>query len=212
MFSNDVDLVRLEPGLFDLVGWSSQRLLVATGSITGGVLVLNAPGDALVSGVTSGDVVQVGGVAMEVLSVAFGDVVLVARIGEFGATPIVPLDQPSAQVEVMTFRPQISLVHRQILRSIGIDPDGSLVEGEPGESSVMNPDGLRLLESLGTLHLVFSAAAAISSGGSPLAERAAWYRERYADERSRAVARIDTDGDGRVDAARRPSVVPVVRS
>lgn len=212
MFSNDVDLVRLEPGLFDLVGWSSQRLLVATGAITSGVLLLNAPGDAQAAGVQAGDVVQVGGVPMEVLTVAFGDVVLVARIGEFGATPIVPLDQPSAQVEVTTFRPQIGLVHRQILRSIGIDPDGPLEEGEPGEAAVLNPDGLRLLESLGTLHMVFSAAAAISPGGSPLAERAAWYRERFADERSRAVARMDTDGDGRVDATRRPSVVPMVRA
>jgi len=211
MFSNDVDLVRLEPGLFDVVGWSSQRLLVATGAITSGVLLLTAPGDAQAAGVQPGDVIQVGGVPMEVLTVAFGDVVLVSRIGEFGATPIVPLDQPSAKVEVTTFRPQIGLVHRQILRSIGIDPDGPLEEGEPGVAAVLNPDGLRLLESLGALHMVFSAAAAISPGGSPLAERAAWYRERFADERSRAVARMDTDGDGRVDATRRPSVVPLVR-
>ncbi len=212
MFSNDVDLVRLEPGLFDMVGWSSQRLLVATGAITSGVLMLNAPGDAIAAGVASGDVVRIGGVAMEVLSVAFSDVVLVARIGEQGGAPIVPIDQPSASVEVSTFRPQISLVHRQVLRSIGIDPDGALAEGEPDVSSVLNPDGLRLLESLGTLHIVFSAAAAIAPGGGPLADRAAYYRDRFADERGRAVARMDTTGDGRVDAARRPSVVPLIRA
>ncbi len=212
MFSNDVDLVRLEPGLFDMVGWSSQRMLVATGAITGGVLLLNPPADALASGVVAGDVVRVGGVALEVLSVAFSDMVLVARIGEQGGAPVAPLNQPSASAVVSTFKPQISLVHRQVLRSIGIDPDGVLAEGEPGVGSVLNPDGLRLLESLGTLHLVFSAAAAIAPGGSPLGDRAAYYRERFADERGRAVARMDTTGDGQVDATRRPSVVPLIRA
>lgn len=212
MFANDVDLVRFEPGLFDMVGWSGQRRLSATGSITGGVLVLNAPADAQTAGVISGDVVRVGGVPMEVISVAFSDVLLVSRIGAQGATPLPPIDQPSAQVEVSTFRPQIGLVHRQVLRSVGIDPDGPLADDEPAEAAILNPDSLRTLEALGALHLVFSAAAALAPGGSPLAERANWYRQRYADERTRAVARLDTDGDGRVDATRRPSVLPLIRA
>ncbi len=212
MFANDVDLVRLEPGLFEMVGWSGQRRLTGTGVITSGLLILNPPGDAQAAGVRAGQVVRVGGVPLEVTSLAFADVLTVARIGAVGAAPVAPIDQPSASVEVSTFEPQLDLVHRQVLRSVGIDPDGPLQEGELEESSIKNPGGLRLLEALGALQMIFSAAAAIAPGGSPLAERARWYEERYRDERSRAVARVDTTGDGRADATRRPSVVPLVRA
>lgn len=91
---------------------------------------------------------------------------------------------------------------------LGIDPESA---DEPGEASVKSPWALRLLVSLGALHLVYAAASALAPVGSPLRERAEMYRERFAAERQRVAARIDTDGDGEPDAVRRLNVLLLER-
>jgi hypothetical protein len=212
MFADDVDLVRLEPGLFSQAAWSGQRWFTGTASITSGLLSLTSAGDLTSRGIGPGWVVLVAGVPYEVLAVVSATQLAISRVREPGAAPIVPLDQPSSAIEVISFRPQIGIVHRQVLRSLGIEPDGPLVEGDLGASAVQNPDGLRLLVALGALHLIFRAAAALAPGGSPLTMRADFYAIRFSDERMRVVARLDTDGDGVADATRRPSVATLVRA
>jgi hypothetical protein len=113
----------------------------------------------------------------------------------------------------VTFRPQVGVVHGQILRMLGIEPEDPR-EGALGESAVVNPGAVTRLECLGALHLIFAAASAASPGGSAglgYGERAAMYRERFAAERGRVSVLIDTDGDGQPEAMRRPGVGHLVR-
>lgn len=126
---------------------------------------------------------------------------------------IAPPNLATGELECFTYRPQMSVVHGQILRMLGIEPEDTR-EGALTSAAVVNPGALTRLECLGTLHLIYSAAAAASSaGGSGLgyAERSLMYRERFGAERGRVTAMIDLDGDGEAESVRRPGVGHLVR-
>lgn len=214
MFATDRDLLVLEPSLVRDIGWAGQRLVKGTGDVSGTTLTMTSQDVGFeLTGVGAGHVVVVGGVVYEVLGVSSNTALTISRMRanpEGGALP--PSPATGATVEVMTYRPQLAMVHAQVLRMLGIDPDEAAADGVVTEASITNAPSLALLESLGALHLVFAAASALAGEGSPAAFKAGMYRDRFAAERGRAAARIDTDGDGVADATRRPSVVKLVRS
>lgn len=202
MFTTDIDLLVVEPNLFAEVGWSGQRLVSDTGTLSGTTLRL-AGSDLAASGVEAGCVVLMSGVPLEVvqrLSATTLSVSLV-RWGRTGPA-IPPVGLSSGACEVWTLRPQIALAHRAVLRLIGLSE---------GEAAVLNGDELVMLESLLALHLVYAAAGAAAPAGSGLALKAEQYRRRAGAERTRIAAQIDLDGDGVIDATRRPGVIPWVR-
>jgi hypothetical protein len=94
---------------------------------------------------------------------------------------------------------------------LGITSDLITGPGIVSESSILNPADLTLVECLGALHLIYSAASAALADTSPLAQRARMYQERFAKERWRARARIDLDGDGIADAERSLAISHLVR-
>lgn len=215
MFTSDRDLLMYEPRLFLDTVWVGQRLVSTTGFVTSGVLVASGatfttigvmPGHVLNYRDASYEVVQVLGATQLGLSVP--------RASPEDPVILAP-DSVNSSARIYTFRHQMLIVHEQILRMVGIEPE---LEPQPGEAlvteaSIVNPGALRRLEALGTLHLVFAAASASGAvgEGSVLADKAAMYRERFAAERERVNVLIDMDGDGRPDAARRPTVMHLVR-
>lgn len=215
MFASDRDLLMYEPRLFLDAVWVGQRLFAGTGVVVSSVLV--ASGSAFTAiGIGAGHVVNYKDASYEVVQV-LGATQLGLSVPRASADdPVIPApDSASTGVAIYTFRHQRLIVHEQILRMIGIEPD---VEAQPGvalvtESSIINPTALRRLEALGSLHLVFAAASASGAvgEGSVYSEKAAMYRERFAAERERVSVLIDTDGDGRADATRRPTVMHLVR-
>ena len=201
MFASDRDLLTLEPNLLRDVGWAGQRLVRGTGGAAGTTLAMSSQDVGFdAAGVGAGNVVLVDGTAYEVIERTTPASLVISRLPASPASGV--------PVEVMTFRPQIALVHAQTLRMLGIDPESA---DAPGEASVTNPWAMRLLVSLGALHLVYAAASALAPAGSPLRERAEMYRERFAAERQRVAARIDTDGDGQPNAVRRLNVLMLER-
>jgi hypothetical protein len=211
MFTSDRDLLTLEPNLFRDAGWVGQRLLATTGSTSGTTLTIDA-GSLADAGIDAGHVLVYDAVPLEVLAVgsATAATVSILRAG-IGDPAITPPTLGTKNVACWTFRPQIALVHTQILRMLGIEPDAP-PDALVTEASIVNPASLALAESLGALHLVYSAAAALSQTDSALAARAQMYRQRFGEERQRAVARIDLDGDGAADATRRLNLVQFLRA
>jgi hypothetical protein len=211
MFTSDRDLLVLEPNVFRDAGWVGQRLLNTTGSVSGTTMTL-VSGSFTAAGIAPGHVLVYDAVAIEVISVTSATVATVSLLrAKLSDAPIPPPALGVKPVACWTFRPQISLVHAQVLRMLGIDPDAPS-EAMVTEASIVNPLSLALAESLGALHIVYSAAAALSQADSALAARAQMYRQRFGDERQRAVARIDLDGDGEPDATRRLNVIQFLRA
>jgi len=192
------------------VVWVGQRLTVGVASIGDVILAIEgADVDFENSGVEAGCVVTVSGVSYEVIERISPTELVVSRLRiEGAAAPIVPTPVTDAQAWVVSFRPQIEMVHRQVLAMLGLAVNGSGA-GQLTEADITNPGELKRLEALGTLHLIFSSASA--AAGSPMNERAQMYRELFGEERQRVRAMIDTNGDGEADVVRRPSVGQLVR-
>ncbi len=211
MFALDRDLMVLEPDLLRDVGWSGQTLITGTAGVSGTTLTITASLSLTDAGVDAGHVVSVAGVPLEVIEVLTSTTATVSKMRPSSEDdPIAVETLSGGELIVPTFLPQIGIVHRQVLRAVGIEPDDP-DDDALTEDDITNPNGLRLLEALGALHLVFASAAALAPGGSPLAERAEMYRQRFADERQRAAARIDLDGDGLPDATRRLNTIVLTR-
>lgn len=214
MFVNDRELLMLEPTLFRDVAWVGQRLVGGTGNVSGTTLSLTAQDVTFEDAkVTAGHVVLVGGAPYEVIERLTATTATISRIRVATGDPILPPSPTTAQpVSVVTFRPQIGMIHDQVLRMIGIEPGAAPEPGQPGEADITNPDALQRVEALGSLHLIYTAAAVLSPPQSSLWTRAEMYRQRFAAERHRAIARIDLDGDGLADATRRLNIIQFIRA
>jgi hypothetical protein len=213
MFALDRDLLVLEPALLRDVGWAGQRVLDATGTISGATLTLST-GSFADAGVAAGSVALVDGLAVEILAVASATEATVsllrARRDGPGVAPSAATNRP---VRVYTFGPQIEAVHRQILTMAGIDPDATPLGPTPPltEAAITNPNALVRLEALGALHLIYAGAAAPSSSLAH-AQRAEMYRHRFAEERARVPVFVDLDADGVADARRSLTVTHLSRA
>ena len=213
MFARDRDLLVIEPGLLGSVAWVGQRLVLGVGSVTGTTLAMGSQDNGFVSqGVGAGSVVSIGGAGFEVVSVSSETEATVSRLRDSADGPAVALaDVTGAEVSVFTFAPQIADTHRRVVRMLGLEVAGEALDDELDESAVVNPASLVRLEALGALHLIYAGASAGQGADSPAAARAALYRERFAAERGAVVVKIDADGDGVADAARRPGLTRLVR-
>lgn len=213
MFAVDRDLLMLEPTVFRDVAWTAQRVVNGTGSVAGTTLTLTFQDVDLASaGVEGGHVALVDGVAYEVVERQSATTATISRVRALATDPVItPSPATAKPVSIVTFRPQLAIVHAQVLRMLGIEPGVASAASVVGEGSITNPEALRLAEALGALHLVYSAAAALSPVDSPAWARAELYRERFARERQRVVALIDVDGDGKPDARRRMNLFQLER-
>lgn len=210
MFASDRDLLVLEPRLFEEVSFASQTVLTGQGDIESDGTTLTARGmDFAGAGVDAGWVVVVDGVAAEVVArVGTGALTISRPRASSGDAPLPLVPGSGLSVRVMTFRPQLGVVHEQALTALGLGAgSGSGLEA----SSVLNPAALTRVEALGALHLVFSGAAALVGYDSVLWQKAQMYLSRYAAERHRVSAIVDLDGDGVGDATRRMNVMQFVR-
>jgi hypothetical protein len=216
MFATDRDLLALEPNLFRDVGWVSQRLVVGTGSVSGTTLTMSAQDVTFdAAGVGAGSVVVVDSAPYEVLARPTATTLTISRMRDDPEGPAVtPSPASGKPVAVYTFRPQLGMVHGQVLRMLGIEPSATAEPGDVTEASITNPAALRQLECFAALHLIYSAATPPDADYRTSHEfnRAQIYLQRFGAERQRAAATIDLDGDGRPDATRRLNLIQFVRS
>lgn len=217
MLATDHNLLALEPTLFNEIRWAAQTLLDnAPGVLAPSGLSLTVTDIDLTSrAIRPGHVAILDGLSVEIIDVALPATLLISRPRASSADPPIPVLRktlPIASITISTFAPQIGIVHEQLLRAIGIEPDAPDVPGAVTTDSITNPGALARVEALGALHLIFAAASAMVGEQSILAHKAAMYRERFAQDRRRLAVAIDLDGDGVAEAVRRPNIFQLTRS
>lgn len=212
MFASDRDLLVLDPSVFERVGWVSQRMASGMGSLSVGTLVSDDGGeDFAAKGVGAGSVVLIDGVPHEVISVASAATLVVSRVRDTrGGPALPPLASGSVSYDINTFGPQIAGVHERLVVMVGALEAG-VSAGDGTGAVIVNGSELWRLEALGALAQVYAAAATLGGSRSPEWQTASWYLERFEAERRSAVARVDLDGDGEADAARRFTAVNLTR-
>lgn len=211
-FITDRDLLALQPSLLREVSWLAQTLHRGTVKIESGKLV--AVTGAFSPAVSVGHIALAGEQPLEITSITSSTNIGVSLTRAVPDAPIIaPADTGNLPGVIATFDPQIALVHDQLLRMFGLEPSRQALDPDaPTEAAILNPRDLRLVESVGVLHLVYAAAGAALAADDTLAARAALFRLRFAEERARARAIIDTNGDGRADAIRTLSVARFSRA
>lgn len=214
MLTTDSQLLRFEPNLFNEIQWLSQRLLKATGAISGTTLTISAF-DVNFDGaqLAPGMVILIAGVPHEVVSKLTSTTAQVSRLRASENDPILtPAPTTGAEVLIHTFRPQIRLSSESVFRKLGLDPaqPATNADGSPAPR-ITDAASLDRAAALFTLALLYSAAAELQSPDGAASRRALRYQQLGAIERRNLAAQIDTNADGEPDATRRANVVPLTR-
>ena len=152
MFATERDLLVLEPYLFRDHAWVGQRLARGNATIADGSIDFSVVDVELdVAQVASGCVVTVLGSSYEITGNVGTKSASVSRLRpSIGGTTIMVSDTAESDAWIVSFRPQIAMVHRQILRMAGIEPDAPApIDGRLGESAITNGVALVTLEALG---------------------------------------------------------------
>ncbi|MEI7658712.1 MAG: hypothetical protein WCK33_11675 [Phycisphaerae bacterium] len=196
MFARDIDLIVIAPTLFRDVVWPSQTLLRTQGAVEESVL---SPMDKDVDferlGVDSGHVVMLGETATEVVKRVDERRLLLSRPRAEGGE-VIEVGKYKGAVRIGTFAPQIEVVHRRLLRWAEIEEAGRVTDPRAGAYA----------EALGALALIHFADEPAPSA------RGVQYQRRFEIECERLVLRLDMNGDGVAEQARRVSGGPMHRA
>jgi hypothetical protein len=204
-FSSDADLLAYEPNVFFDLPFASQRRLRVTDGALAGVTLTSAAGGLSI--LAEGDVLVISASAGEA---AVGIVAAVVDDHTVTLADAVALSATSSlAVEARTLRPQATIVHEELMRAIGIDPDdsGELLD----ESSIVSVSLMKRLECLGTLSRAYAAAIALAGDNDAVSGKAAAYHQRFQWALNAAQVLIDADGDGEADVWRSPGVARLTR-
>ena len=209
--TTDRDLLAMEPLLFQEILFAShKRLEVSDAAITGTTLT-SASADFESVQLDGGDVILVGDLPCEVVSRNSATSLTVSLLRDrLSDNPIAPGNGSSLTVVHRTFGPHASQVHDELLRLLGIDPDG---HSEVTEDAIVSLSILRDLEVLLTLARLYESAIAVSSPDDAdlLRNKAASYLRRFREAARSAVIHLDLDGDGHADAVRDLRSIGLVR-
>lgn len=215
MLVTNRDLLVLEPRVFNDLGWIGQRLHRATDAtmIAGGVGVTDASAPFAGLGIDAGHVLVINGTPVEIASVDSPTQATISVVRAAVTDTPIPARALTGTVtiECFTFAPQIAQAHERIIRGLGLALGPTAEGGAIGEDRIVNAGDVARVIAMGAMHLIMAAATPLVADPSGTRSKTEAYRERFAAARRGLVAEVDLDGDGIADAARRVSLVHLVR-
>lgn len=210
-FATDRDLLAFEPNLFRDIAWTGQRRISADDGATSGSALTSASSNFTSARIKPGHVAMLDAIPLEVISIDSDTQLTVSLLRDDVDDPTLsPPALTDAPLVITTFGPQIASVHDQLLRALGIEPTNP--NAQPSAADITNPAALARLEVLGALHLIFTAAATLSTTDDILRTKAEMYRDRFIAQRNRLAVGVDLDGDGLPEATRRLNTIQFIRA
>ncbi len=208
-FSLDRDLLVLEPNLWRDLAFAGQRVVTGADGVLAGTTLTSAGSDFLTAGAEAGQVALVAEVPVEVTDVLSATVLEVSRLrADREGALLPPAAGTGLSFSITTFAPQRTIVHTELLRALGLDPDDEAIDPV---AAVLTVSPMILLESLGVLAMLFAAASGMAAESDALWTKSLLYRERFSRLRASLTVRLDLDGDGIADAERTPGVLKLTR-
>lgn len=210
-FCTDTDLLHWEPKLPSDAAFASQTLISGTGSLNGTSFTI-AAGSFTAANVSPKDILILsGGVSgcFPIAAVNSATALTVSVLYDQLFATDTPQPSPvgsgtSLTYAIRTFWAQRKMISDLLLHAADIDPEDSSI-------TILNPEALRRPCVLGTLHLLHSALAAMSTSPSQLLVRADLYERMYRRAIRNVRLELDANGDGEADCARDLSVAKFVR-
>lgn len=208
---DDRDLLIREPSMFLDASNAATSLLSTTDGAISGTTLTSADSDFVTMGIELGHVIVVNGEALEVVSRADANRLVVSKPRASTVdVQIEPGDGSTLSLEVITFARLIAEVEAWVLGAFGIDSADPVTPLD--ETAILNPQEIEPLIALRTIAKAFAAASALAPTDSSLSQRAVLYADLASDARRQAKVVIDLDGDGIADATRHIDVISLSRS
>lgn len=217
-FCTDMDLLYYEPDLFTSAAAVSQGIVSGSGVLTGANLATvenlsSRPVAPRMVAVLSGAVAAT--LVLAEVSPPYQMTLSVLHEGLFAdedaPTPLAVGVNGQVSYIVRSFWAQRSIVSELLLAACR-GRDGEDSDDLRDGTAITNAEDFRRPAALGTLQMIHSAlAAAAGESAGHFATRAELYQRLYRRALRHIVARLDLDGDGTVDAARRLNLVEFVR-
>ena len=213
-FCTDIDLLHWEPNICRDAAFASQTLIGGTGDLAGTTFTIasgsfeaahvTADEVIVLTGGTSGSypIISVDGATQLTISALYDG--LFPTSGDPMPTP--PGTANGLTFAIRTFWPQRRIISEMILTAAGLDPADAAAADK-----ILNPSALTRACTLGTLHLIYSALAAVAEEPDNLIVRVDLYERLYRRALGAARVELDLNGDGRADTMRTLSVVEFVR-
>lgn len=216
-FSNDVDILRYEPSLFDYLHFADQVLTRGSGGEISGTAFTAADADFNAAEITAGMVIYLqstDGVvdsAYEIVSVNSATQLTVSVLRADGQTEAVALtDGQDVNYRICTYQPQSGEIFGQLTQHFGLRPGAA--DGVYSADDILDVSVLRQVSVYGVLSIVYAAL----SGRAQDSEENFWkksryYRQLYEKAMQRCRVSIDLGDDGIADSVRSGASVRLLR-
>jgi hypothetical protein len=213
-FCTDIDLLHWEPNICRDAAFASQTLISGTGDLAGTAFSV-ASGSFAAAHVTADQVIVLTGAtsgSYPIVAVDSATQLTISALydGLFPTsgdpTPTPPGTANGLDYVIRTFWPQRRIISELILTAAGLDPGDAAAADK-----ILNPSALVRPCTLGTLHLIYSALAAVAEEPEHLLTRVALYERLYRAALRGARVELDLDGDGKADAIRTLGVLELQR-
>jgi hypothetical protein len=199
LFSMDVDLLKVEPGVFSALEFSGQGLCKGANGILNGT-VFTAAGENFISkGVAAGGVItlqSLDGVinaAYEIVSVDSATQLTLSIVRADSAQSPIAIGTASGLIyRVVTFAPQAAEAMVEIAAWFGIRPGSP--EAVYGVEQIVDATPLRAVSVYRVLTMIFAAMSGTEAEQKTYALKREYYTMLYYAARSRARVAMDANG------------------
>jgi hypothetical protein len=204
------DLMRMEPNLFTDAANSGLTLLNAIDAAVSGDTISSAGSDFTASGVSVNEVAVVNGEPVEILVINSATSMDVSRRrGDLAAPTLQPVPGSGLTLTILSFDLLLEQHETWVLDSLDINPSHPTQPIDVVQ--ILNLEEIKRLIALHVIAQAFARSSALDPPNESLEAMAAWYALQAEESEKRLVARIDLDGDGQADLARRLDASRMVR-